>query len=112
MGPPVTEARDRTLAQGITINGLPLMTHGQDSFARWSIPNLDDYYTACVIGGPGAFVLPVTDWAEFEGAIRRKLVLEIAGLPERIYRVQASPPMDCKIGETLWLRNRDIFALP
>lgn len=112
MGVPVTEARDRVLAQGITINGLPLMTHGEDSFSRWSIPDLDAYYTACVIGGPGAFVLPVRNWAEFEGVIRRKLVLEIAGMPERIYRAQAAASYNCRIGEEIWERNRDIFALP
>lgn len=112
MGTPVTKARDRVLSQGITINGLPLMTHGADSFARWSIPDLDAYYTACVIGGTGAFVLPVTDWAEFEGVIRRKLVLEIAGRPARIYRAQAAAPYNCMIGEQIWERNRDIFALP
>ncbi|WP_223423294.1 DUF1194 domain-containing protein [Tateyamaria pelophila] len=112
MGPPVTEARDRVLAQGITINGLPLMTHGADSFSRWSIPDLDAYYTACVIGGIGAFVLPVTDWAEFEGAIRRKLVLEIAAQPDRIYHAQATAPYNCMIGEQIWERNRDIFAFP
>ncbi|WP_420013748.1 DUF1194 domain-containing protein [Tateyamaria sp.] len=112
MGTPVTEARDRTVAQGITINGLPLMTHGADAFARWSIPDLDAYYTSCVIGGPGAFVLPVTDWAEFEDAVRRKLVLEIAGRPARLYRAQADAPYDCMIGERIWERNRDIFALP
>lgn len=112
MGPPVTQARNRVVAQGITINGLPLMTHGEDAFSRWSIPDLDAYYTACVIGGPGAFVLPVTDWAEFEAAVRRKLILEIAGVTERIYRAQATPPYNCMIGEQIWLRNRDIFALP
>jgi hypothetical protein len=134
MGAPVTEARDRALAQGITINGLPLMTHGSDVFARWSIPDLDAYYTACVIGGSGAFVLPVTDWAEFESAVRRKLVLEIAGLPEQIYRApdrasdgfdrapdrashgfyraQARPLYNCLIGEEIWERNRAIFAEP
>lgn len=112
MGVPVTEARDRVIAQGITINGLPLMTHGADVFARWSIPDLDAYYTACVIGGTGAFVLPVTDWAEFEDAVRRKLVLEIAAQPERIYRAQARAPYNCMIGEQIWQRNQDIFALP
>lgn len=111
-GTPVTEARDRVIAQGITINGLPLMTHGSDAFSRWSIPDLDTYYRACVIGGAGAFVLPVTNWAEFEGVIRRKLVLEIAGLTERIYRAQANAPYNCLIGEQIWERNRDIFALP
>lgn len=120
MGRPVTLARDAVLARGITINGLPLMTQDDGIMARWNIPDLDVYYTACVIGGTGAFVLPVTDWSEFEDAVRRKLVLEIAGQPARLWRAQARSgsesgsggPYNCLIGEEIWERNRDIFALP
>lgn len=112
MGRPVTLARDAVLARGITINGLPLMTQDDGIMARWNIPDLDVYYTACVIGGTGAFVLPVTDWSGFEDAVRRKLVLEIAGQPARLWRAQASAPYNCLIGEEIWERNRDIFALP
>lgn len=114
MGRPVTLARDSVLARGITINGLPLMTRDDGFTSRWNIPDLDMYYTACVIGGTGAFVVPVTDWAEFEDAVRRKLVLEIAGPPARLWRAQAraKAPYNCLIGEEIWERNRDIFALP
>ncbi|MEM8654482.1 MAG: DUF1194 domain-containing protein [Pseudomonadota bacterium] len=112
MGAPVTDARDAVLARGITINGLPLMTQDDGIMARWNIPDLDVYYTACVIGGTGAFVVPVIDWSEFEDAVRRKLVHEIAGQPERLWRAQATPPYNCLIGEEIWERNRDIFALP
>lgn len=112
MGAGVTDARDQVLAQGITINGLPLMTRDDSVYSRWDIPDLDAYYAACVIGGAGAFMIPVTDWAEFEAAVRRKLVLEIGALPERIYRAQAPAPYNCRIGEQIWQRNRDLFALP
>ena len=37
-----------------------------------------------MIGGPGAFVIPVTAPEQLFETIRRKLVLEIAGLPARI----------------------------
>lgn len=113
MGDPVTRARDAVLARGITINGLPLMTQDDGLMARWNIPDLDDYYTACVIGGSGAFVVPVTNWSEFEDAVSRKLVLEIADRPlEKVWRVQSQAPYNCLIGEEIWERNRDIFALP
>ena len=46
---------------------------------RFDIDDLDEYYANCVIGGPGSFLIPVTDWANFPEAIRRKLVLELAG---------------------------------
>jgi hypothetical protein len=75
-GIPVTESRDAAIAMGITINGLPMMTRsGFDS--QFHIEDLDRYYTKCVIGGPGAFMVPVNDWEQFAEAVRRKLVLEI-----------------------------------
>ena len=115
MGDVVTKARDRVLARGMTINGLPLMTRDESITSRYNIADLDAYYTACVIGGTGAFVLPVTDWAEFEQAVRRKLVLEIAARPAppaRIWRAQGATPYDCLIGEKIWERNRSLFAYP
>ncbi|MEP0146891.1 MAG: DUF1194 domain-containing protein [Tateyamaria sp.] len=114
MGDAVTSARDRVLARGMTINGLPLMTKDDSITSRYNIDDLDAYYTACVIGGSGAFVLPVIDWAEFEEAVRRKLVLEIASTPvtERLWRAQSPPPYDCLIGEKIWEQNRSLFAYP
>ena len=110
-GPPVTAARDAAVAQGIVINGLPLMTN--DGFGgMWNLEDLDVYYLNCVIGGPGAFVIPVRDWSEFTAAVRRKLVLEIAGLPAvavpRAVPARDVTPAayDCLIGERIWERNR------
>ena len=100
----VTAARDAVVAQGITVNGLPLMTE-DGSFMR--IDDLDRYYELCVIGGPGAFVMPVTGWEDFSEAVTRKLVLEIAGAPvERVIPVQAAAAYDCEIGEKMWRRMR------
>lgn len=108
----VTEARDEVLAEGITINGLPLMTRDPQG-ARWRLEDLDVYYSRCVIGGPGAFVVPVTEWRDFTDAVTRKLVLEIAGTwPERLHPAQAATPYDCRIGEKIWQDNRDLFDLP
>jgi hypothetical protein len=111
-GPPVELVRDAVLAQGITINGLPLMTSGGFS-SVYDIDELDLYYTNCVIGGPGAFMIPVNDWPQFPEAVRRKLVLELAGgrSPEMAMEPAAQPPLvkaqtdagvDCMIGETMW----------
>ena len=108
----VTRARDGAIAEGITINGLPLMT--VDSFSeRWGIPDLDVYYTECVIGGPGAFVVPVLEWEDFPEAITRKLILEIAGLtPDAQPRVIKANAYNCQIGEEIYTRNLDLFTLP
>ncbi|WP_299558087.1 DUF1194 domain-containing protein [uncultured Sulfitobacter sp.] len=112
-GLPVRAARDVVTAQGITINGLPLMTHDPLS-ALWGIEDLDVYYARCVIGGPGAFVLPVYEWSGFADAVRRKLVLEIAdAVPSaQIVRVQTPAPYDCMIGEKIWEENRGYFMSP
>ncbi|MDP3899372.1 MAG: DUF1194 domain-containing protein [Mesorhizobium sp.] len=111
-GQPVDGTRDRIVERGITINGLPLMTNGGIATA-YDIGNLDDYYTACVIGGPGAFMIPVNDWSQFPEAIRRKLVLELAHAahPTLVAMRADDPPVilastnletDCLIGEKMW----------
>lgn len=110
-GPPVTGARDRALAKGIVINGLPLMTR-EGMGARFHLDDLDEYYRHCVIGGPGSFVVPVTDWDEFPEAVRRKLVQELAGIePAQIQKASFSGATeygyDCLIGEKIWLRFID-----
>ena len=111
-GRPVLSARNEVLGRGIVINGLPLMT--QDEFSlRWGISDLDVYYRECVIGGPGSFMIPVKTWDQFAEAVRRKLVLEIAGLPRRetasLYRAEG---YNCLVGEEIWRRNQQQFFSP
>jgi Protein of unknown function (DUF1194) len=77
-GRPVTPARDEAVAQGITINCLPIMLNRPSSY--WDVTELDVYYKECVIGGPGAFIHPVRDAREFPHAIRAKIIREIARL--------------------------------
>jgi hypothetical protein len=103
-GPFVTIARDDVLAAGITINGLPIMLKRPNSFTM-DIENLDIYYEDCVIGGPGAFVVPIREREQFKEATRTKLVLEIAGrTPERrVMPAQArAPRISCTVGEQMW----------
>ena len=74
----VTVARDRAVAAGVTINGLPIL-NDRDSPGGWpQVPNLDLYFRDCVIGGPGAFYLVAKDFRDFGRAVLRKLILEIA----------------------------------
>ncbi|TCD15497.1 DUF1194 domain-containing protein [Oricola cellulosilytica] len=104
-GAPVVWARDEALRKGFTINGLPLMTRSGPGEA-FNISDLDTYYSRCVIGGPGSFMIPVNDWDQFAEAVRRKLVLEIGelsspGLP--VVKVQfEQDAYDCLIGEKIW----------
>lgn len=71
----IEEARDRVVAAGITINGLPILC--EDCPGR-SGPNLEQAYADRIIGGPGAFVVTADGRASFAAAVRRKLILEIA----------------------------------
>lgn len=102
----VTEARDAVVERGITINGLPVMLRVGQAPGFFDLKDLDVYYEDCVIGGPGAFIVPVHDEKNFANAIRRKLIREISGAPAKLLRAQAawraSPRIDCKIGEKLW----------
>ncbi len=103
-GRPVETARDEALARGIVINGLPLMTD-EGIGRQWYLADLDRYYRDCVIGGPAAFVVPVTDWGEFALAVRQKLVLEFVGHRPPVVPAQFAPEQpkyDCLIGEKIW----------
>ena len=103
-GPPVTLIRDQVLAKGTTINGLPIMLK-KPNMMTMDIEDLDIYYEDCVIGGPGAFVIPVRERERFIEAIRTKLVQEVAGLEAspRVIRAAADAPrISCTIGERLW----------
>ena len=77
-GPLVTLIRDEVLAKGITINGLPIMLN-RPNLMNVNVEGLDLYYRDCVIGGPGAFVIPIKEREKVSEAIRNKLVLEVAG---------------------------------
>ena len=50
----VTVARDKAVAAGITVNGLPILDDGGGFYTRYNIGDLDLYYRDCVIGGPGS----------------------------------------------------------
>lgn len=76
----VTAARDRAVARGITINGLPIINERPTFSGLPAMRDLDLYYRDCVIGGPGAFYIVARDFRDFGRAVLRKLILEIAGL--------------------------------
>jgi hypothetical protein len=74
IGKPMQQIRENVTAQGIVVNGLPVM----DESANGYFPNLDKYYQACVAAGRGAFVIAVRNYKDFASAMRRKLILEIS----------------------------------
>ena len=123
----VNEARDDAIAVGITINGLPIVNDRPSRFDWRGISNLDLYYEHCVVGGLGSFIVVAENFRAFATAVRRKLILEIAGmspndlqnaknrLPSRSRRIAANGMRlvaedvvpSCNIGEQRW---RDFFG--
>jgi len=80
-GRDVVSARDEALAQGVTINGLVILS---DTPLAWNPDHtnppggLDNYYRNNVIGGPGAFVQVAQDFNSFGQAIVKKMIAEVA----------------------------------
>ncbi len=103
----VTVARDEALRKGISINGLPIAIRKPGYL---DISQLDIYYEDCVIGGQGAFVIPITEKAQFIQTIRTKLIMEISDAPSEPARLIMPaqvrvPRVSCTVGEDMW-RNR------
>ncbi len=78
-GPPAELVRDKLVAQGIVINGLPVMMN-RTNFGRPPDLTLDKYYEENVIGGPGSFMISAESFDDFGRAVRSKLIREISGV--------------------------------
>jgi hypothetical protein len=98
----VNLARDLAVADGIVINGLPIINDRPQVYGFPPFPDLDLYYQDCVIGGPGSFIVVADGFKDFARAILRKLVTEIAGRapPLPLLRLAAARPRPpCNAGE-------------
>ena len=78
-GPPAELVRDKLVAQGFVINGLPVMMN-RTNFGRPPDTGLDKYYEENVIGGPGSFMILAENFDDFGRAVRSKLIREISGV--------------------------------
>ncbi|MEQ9640900.1 MAG: DUF1194 domain-containing protein [Alphaproteobacteria bacterium] len=79
-------ARAAALAAGITINGLAILCRECVS-GRPLDYDLEGAFRDFIVGGPGAFVVTAEDRKSFAEAVRRKLLLEIAGrMPKAVAR--------------------------
>jgi uncharacterized protein DUF1194 len=81
----VTSARDEAVAKGITINALVILTPLNESFRpeHTNPPGgLEKYFQDNVIGGSGAFTVVAESHESFGRALTKKLIQEIAGLPQ------------------------------
>ena len=81
--PTLSEARQRSLGDGITINALPVDGGGGEPFLAMDSDgtsyetDIVSYYREQVIGGPGSFLITAEGWEAFPEAIRLKLWREI-----------------------------------
>ena len=90
-GRDVRLARDEAVAEGVTINGLVILSQNQ---VPWNPEHtnppggLDNYYRENVAGGPGSFVMAAEGFESFGKAIIKKMIAEIAmlQLPTAPYR--------------------------
>ena len=96
-GRKVTSMRDRAAAEGVTINGLPIMIKGPAG--AWDLDDLDAYYEDCVIAGPGSFMIPLRHKDQFPAVIRAKILHEIAGGGGSSLLLPAGSKADCLAGE-------------
>lgn len=61
--------REAILSRGASINALPILIAPDK--------DLGNYFATNVIGGPGAFSIPITDMSQLPQAIRSKIALEL-----------------------------------
>ncbi|MBS0547315.1 MAG: DUF1194 domain-containing protein [Proteobacteria bacterium] len=78
-GPPAELVRDKLVADGFVINGLPVMMN-RSNFGRPPDTALDKYYEENVIGGQGSFTVVAGSFEDFGRAVRSKLIREISSL--------------------------------
>jgi len=83
-GRTVTEARDAAVGAGAVINGLAIFNKKAAAMGGYLALHTNppggiaQYYRDDVIGGSGAFVVPIDDFKTFGEAMIRKLVNEVA----------------------------------
>jgi hypothetical protein len=80
---PVDAVRNELVAGGATINGLPIL-EGDEALT------LEPWYRAHVIGGPGAFLVPASGFADFARAMRSKFLIEISERGRRAHSHSSS----------------------
>jgi hypothetical protein len=73
----IAEARAQALAADITINGLAVLC--RSCSGRPNLYDLEKAFADTIIGGPLSFVVTADGDESFADAVRRKLLLEIAG---------------------------------
>jgi hypothetical protein len=88
-GRPIEEGRKPALDAGLIINGLAILCRSNDCSGRPVAYDLEQAFASRIIGGPGSFVITVDSADSFADAVRRKLILELAGLTSENVKVRS-----------------------
>lgn len=96
-GKPLELVRQLTIAKGITINALVVVSEGGGYPGPRGEP-LTEHYANDVIGGMGAFMTTARSREEFAEAILRKLLLEVADARPTGRMAAATPGGDADTG--------------
>lgn len=81
-GTAVRGVRNRLVAMGLTVNGLPIeVRRTVPAFEDFLQDDVTQFYADCVIGGPGSFHVVARGFADVRETLIMKLMLEMASLP-------------------------------
>lgn len=87
-GIPIEVARQAALASDVSINGLAILCR-VCATGRPVSYDLEAAFESDIIAGPAAFVVTADGEESFASAVRRKLLLEVAGVPdEQTFRLR------------------------
>lgn len=104
-GEPVDALRDRLVAEGATINGLPIL-EGEEA------DTLEQWYRDHVIGGNSAFLIPAHGFADFQRAMRQKFITEISSTNMRDRNLAFEATTDvARWGDSSFQRRSGISAI-
>lgn len=82
-GPPIELIRTKAFAMDITINGLAVLC--RHCSGRPVAYDLEQRFAEQIITGPASFVVTADGDVSFAEAVRKKLLLEIAGIEQQIF---------------------------
>jgi hypothetical protein len=94
----IAPARAAALTADIVINGLAILCRAAACSGRPVTYDLEQAFADLIVGGPGSFVVTADRDDRFAEAVRRKLLLEIAGAGDpppvgmRLAATAGSPP--------------------
>jgi hypothetical protein len=83
-GPPPRSVHEEGLLAGATVNALLVGGGPEEDEAAADLEEMERYLRENVVAGPGSFVAVAQTYDDYSRAMRRKLLMEIAAVPNRL----------------------------